>query len=228
MRRVTIVVAALAWWALAASAPNASAAEATVDGVTIKLPSPAGFCDLTPSHAMDRQAIAMMTELISKGHGNRLLAIAADCQQLAVWRDGRGLLGDYTQFATPASATASEEARNATCKSMRTQGEQEFSGIKEEVKSKLEEALKQVKVKSQSYIGFLGEDAAACYVGILQNLKAGDGSDKTQLALLAIMLVKGRFLFVNRYAVYVNADTVTATLDKLKLNVAAVQAVNRD
>jgi hypothetical protein len=229
MRNVTFALAGLAsWFALVALAPNAVAAEATIDGASIKLPAPAGFCDLSASQAMDRQAIEMMTQFLAKGQGNRLLAIAADCRQLADWRAGKGLLGDYTQYAVPAAATASDALFKSTCDGMRTGGEREFSNIKDDVKSKLEEALKQVKVKNQSYIGFLGDDAAACYVGILQNFKAADGSDKTQVALLAIMAVKGRLLFVNRYAPYVDADTVTTTLAMLKASVAVLQAANRN
>ena len=49
----------------------------------------------------------------------------------------------------------------------------------------------------------------------------------TQLTLLAITVVKDKFLFVNRYAPYVSADSVGDTLAKLKLTVTALLAANR-
>jgi hypothetical protein len=63
-------------------------------------------------------------------------------------------------------------------------------------------------------------------VALLQKLKAEDGTEVTQLTVLAITSVKDRFLFVNRYAPYVNADTVGDTLEKLKATIAALQAAN--
>jgi hypothetical protein len=114
-----------------------------------------------------------------------------------------------------------------TCASLRTQGEQTFSSIKDDMKTKMEEAIKNLKVNDQSFAGFLGEDPTACYVAMLQNLKAGDGQTVTQLALLAITVVKGKFLFVNRYAPYVNSDTVKDALAKHKLTIAAPLAAHR-
>jgi hypothetical protein len=229
MRRPTaIIVAAACLCALAGTASSAMAAEATVDGVSIKLPAPAGFCDLTRSNSADKRGIETIEQLVSQANGNRLLGIAADCQQLARWREGKQLLADYGQYQTPPAPAATDETFKQTCASLRTQGEQTFSSIKDDMKTKMEEAIKNLKVNDQSFAGFLGEDPSACYVAMLQNLKAGDGKTITQLALLAITVVKGKFLFVNRYAPYANSDTVKDALAKHKLTIAALLAANRN
>jgi hypothetical protein len=222
-----IIVAAACLCALAGMASSTMAAEATIDGVSIKLPAPAGFCDLTRSNSADKRGIDTIEQLVAKANGNRLLGIAADCQQLARLREGKQLLADYEQYQTPQTAAATDEMFKQTCASLRTQGEQTFSSIKDDMKTKMEDAIKNLKVNDQSFAGFLGEDATACYVAMLQNLKAGDGQTVTQLALLAITVVKGKFLFVNRYAPYVNSDTVKDALAKHKLTIAALLAANR-
>jgi hypothetical protein len=228
MRRPTaIIVAAACLCALAGTASSAMAAEATIDGVSIMLPAPTGFCDLTRSNPADKRGIDTIGQLVAKANGNRLLSIAADCQQLARWRDGKQLLADYAQYQTPQAPAATDEMFKQTCASLRTQGEQTFSSIKDDIKTKMEEAVESLKVNDQSFAGFLGEDSSACYVAMLQNLKAGDGQAVTQLALLAITVVKGKFLFVNRYAPYVNSDTVKDALAKHKLTIAALLAANR-
>ena len=223
-RAIGIVFACLG--ALAGAASNALAAQVTVEGVSISLPAPAGFCELTSDNPSDRRMLGTIGDLVAKAGGNRLLAMSADCQQLTDWRAGRRLLGDYTQYQAPQIATAKGETFRQTCAALRTQGGQEFSSMKDDLKAKMEESARRMKVNEQSFAGFLGEDPTGCYVAMLQKMKSEDGTDVTQLTLLAITIVKDKFLFVNRYAPYVSADTVNDTLAKLKLTVAALQAAN--
>ena len=203
------------------------AAQATVEGVSINLPVPAGFCELNGSNPSDKRALDVIGDLVAKARGNALLSMSADCQQLADWRAGRRLLGDYGQYQAPSSAAANEETFRQTCAAVRTQGEETVSSLKKDLKAKMEDAVRDLKVNDQRFAGFLGEEPTACYVALVQKLKAEDGTDITQLTVLAITTVKNRFLFVNRYAPYVNADSVNDTLGKLKLTIAALQAANR-
>jgi len=228
MRTPTANILATAFLcALSGIASRAMATEATVEGVSINLPAPAGFCELTKSNSPDKRAIDVMERLVG-GSGNRLLGITADCQQLADWRVGKRLLADYGQYQTPlAESAATDQLLKQKCASLRTQGEQIFSSIKDEMKSKMEEGVKQLRVNEQSFVGFLGEDPTACYIAILQKLSPPGGTEATQLTLHAETIVKGRFLYVNRYARYVNSDTVKDTLEKLKSTVAALLAANR-
>jgi hypothetical protein len=199
----------------------------SVAGVAISLPVPAGFCELSSSNPNDQRLLDTIGEALTKAHGNQLLAMSADCQQLADWRAGRRLLGDYGQYQAPRIATANEDTFHETCTTLRTQGGATVSNLKKDLKTKMEDAVRDLKVDEQRFVGFLGEDPMACYVALLQKLKAkGEGADVAELSVLAFTMVKGRFLFVNRFAPYVNADTVNDTLEKLKATLAALQAAN--
>src|SRR5262249_61282340 len=83
-----------------AVASGAWAAEVTIGGVPITLPVPAGFCELSADHSFD---IRMQTDFGGslERTGSRLLAISADCRQLADTRAGKRVgLGDYGGFGT--------------------------------------------------------------------------------------------------------------------------------
>ena len=228
MRVVASVTVVVAFFCLLlGAASNSRAAQASVQGVAINLPVPAEFCELTSTNPTDKRMLDTLGDAVAKSRGNVLLAMAADCQQLADWRAGRRLLGDYGQYQAPPNAAANEETFKETCAALRTQGGQTLSNVKKDLKARMEEAVRQTKVNDQRLVGFLGEDPMACYVALVQKLKAEDGTEVTQLAVLAITSVKDRFLFVNRYAPYVNADTVGDTLEKLKATIAELQAANR-
>jgi hypothetical protein len=203
------------------------AAQVKVEGVPIALPVPAGFCELSSGNPTDQRILETIGEALAKAHGNQLLAMSADCRQLADWRDGRRLLGDYTQYQAPRIAAANDETFRQTCAALRQQGGRGFANLKTDAKTKMEDTVRQMKVNEQRFAGFLGEDPAACYIALLQKLKAEEGPDVTQLTVLAITVVKGKFLFVNRYAPYVNADSINETWAKLKLTIAALQEANR-
>ena len=206
---------------------DATAAQVAVEGVSLNLPVPPGFCELSSGNPADRRMLDMIGDLVAKARGNQLLAMSADCQQLADWRAGRRLLGDYGQYQAPKLATASEDTFKQTCAALRTQGGQSIANMRKDLKDKMEESVRRMKVNDQRFAGFLGEDATACYVALLQKLRSEDGPDVTQVTVLAITTVKDRFLFVNRYAPYVNADSVNEALAKLKLTIAALLEANR-
>jgi hypothetical protein len=203
------------------------AAQATLEGVTINLPVPTGFCELSQDHPTDQRLLDTIGEALAKARGNQLLAMSADCQQLEEWRDGRRLLGDYGQYQAPHIASANEETFRQTCAALRQQGGRSFANLKNEAKAKMEDTIRQMKVNEQRFVGFLGEDPTACYVALLQKLKAEEGADVAQLTVLAITMVKGKFVFVNRYAPYVNPDSINETLAKLKATIAALHEANR-
>lgn len=203
------------------------AAQARVEGVSIALPVPAGFCELSSANPTDHRMLDTIGETLAKARGNQLLAMSADCRQLAEWRDGRRLLGDYGQYQAPRMASANDETFRQTCAALRSQGGRSFANLKNDAKTKMEESVRQLKVNEQRFAGYLGEETTACYIALLQKLKAEEGPDVTQLTVLAITMVKGKFLFVNRYAPYVNADSIAETWAKLKLTIAALQEANR-
>jgi hypothetical protein len=228
MRGIVSVTAVVAFFCLLLGAASTSrAAQGNVQGVTINLPVPVGFCELSSSNPNDQRLLDTIGEALAKAHGNQLLAMSADCQQLTDWRTGRGLLGDFGQYQAPRIAAANEETFRQTCAALRTQGGATVSNLKKDLKSKMEDAVRDLKVNEQRFVGFLGEEPTACYVALLQKLKGKEGADVTELTVLAFAMVRDRFLFVNRSAPYVGADTVGATLEKLKATVAALKAANQ-
>ena len=73
----------------------------------------------------------------------------------------------------------------------------------------------------------LGEDNDACYAGLIQKIHTEANTDKTQITAFAISLVKDKSVFIHRFAVFRNAQTVDATLRKIKIDVAALIAANK-
>jgi hypothetical protein len=217
---------------LAAVASGAWAAETSIGGVSINLPAPAGFCELSASQPADNRALTTFGGLLEKS-GNRLLGFFADCQQLADWRAGkRPLLDDYAQFQTPISGmdrvVASPKAFiHETCATLRAQGKELNSNIAPDVKSKIERALANVKMDSLEFVGVLAEDDTACYAAQIMNAHVSNGADKTQIVLLALAVVKSKFIVLNRYRVYVGADAASDLLAKWKDTVAALYAANK-
>src|SRR5262249_11325726 len=179
------------------------AAEVTIGGVPITLPVPAGFCELSADHSFD---IRMQTDFGGslERTGSRLLAISADCRQLADTRAGKRLvLDDYAVFGTTVAGmnrvVASPKGDiHEACAGLRAQG---ASSQVPDIKSMLEGALARVKVDSQELVGVLAEDDTACYAAFI--LKA---RHKTMLMLFSSAVVKSKAIDVSRHADYRDAD----------------------
>src|SRR5215831_17448975 len=86
---------------LALASPSAMAAQVALGGVSINLPTPAGFCELSEGNAADNRMLTTLGDIVSKS-GNKLFAMSADCRQLTDWHARkRQLLDDYAQYQTP-------------------------------------------------------------------------------------------------------------------------------
>ena len=216
---------------LAAAVAPAVAADTTIGGVAVALPPPAGFCELSEAEPSDHEMVVVMSGLIEKT-GNKLLGLSADCQQLADWRSGRrALLDDYAQFQTPSAQidqliTSPQASIQQVCSALREQGSRILANVVGDVKTNIEAALKNVKMNEASFVGVLAEDDTACYSAQVQKMQAQNGTDKTQIGLVAITVVKRKFVFVDRMSVYVDADATSALLAKVQATVAALYAAN--
>jgi hypothetical protein len=225
LRRLAFVALALA------TAPSSvMAASVTVGGVSINLPTPTGFCELSQSNASDKRLLTTIGDLVSKS-GNRLLGYSVDCGELAAWHASkRQLLDDYAQYQTPIAtmeASGSPESIKQTCATLRAEGEKIASNQFPDMKSRVESAFKKTKLNESIFIGVLAEEPTACYSGLIQKLHTEADTDKTQLTLFAVTIVKGKSIFVYRFAVYASSDTVTDVLAKLKATIAALYAANK-
>jgi hypothetical protein len=216
--------------ALAAVTSNAFAADATVGGVSIKLPPPTGFCDLTNTDPSDKRMLTVLTDLVAKS-GNKLLSMSADCRQLIDWRARkRSLLDDYGQYQASMALMDKPTAEpvKETCATLRAQGDKMVAEQAPDIKSRVESALEKVKINEMRFVGVLAESTAACYGGLIQKLRTEAGTDKTQLTVFAATIVKNKSIFVYRMAVYATSDTVTRTLAKIRTDVAALLAANKN
>lgn len=212
-----------------AVASGAWAAEVTIGGVPITLPVPAGFCELSADHSSD---IRMQTDFGGslERTGSRLLAISADCRQLADRRAGKRLvLDDYAVFGTTVAGmnrvVASPKGYiHEACAGLRAQG---ASSQVPDIKSMLEGALARVKVHSQELVGVLAEDDTACYAAFILKARLPNGADKTMLMLFSSAVVKSKAIDVSRHADYRDADATLGVLAKLKDTVEALYAANK-
>ena len=213
---------------LAAAASNALAGQANLGGVSIRLPPPAGFCELSASNDSDKRMITVLGDLLQKS-GNKLLAMSADCRQLSDWHTGkRQLLDDYAQYQTaiagmdkPPSETIAE-----TCNTLREEGNKILANQLPDIKKRVETTLSNIKMNETSFLGVLGENNEACYAGLIQKIHTEANTDKTQITVFAISTVKNRSVFTYRFTVYQNQQTVEATLNKIKIDIAALIVAN--
>jgi hypothetical protein len=209
---------------LAASAYSASGLEAMLGEVFVTLPPPAGFCELTPRYEFDGRIVANISGPLKQA-GIRLLAMSADCGQLADARAGRRrLLDDMTQYHARMATIDKQPSESVAqaCATLRTQGSAVVGGINARLAGMLE---KNIAIES-SFLGVRSEDKNACYAAILHKLRTQAGADKTQVETYAFTIIRNRSIGVFRYALYQNRDTVDAVVAKLKADVAALLAAN--
>lgn len=216
-----------------AAATGAIAAEATIGGVSFSLPLPASFCELSAHAPSDSNLITSTSAVLGKA-GNTLLAMSADCQQLDDWRaHRRPFLDDYVEYQTPTGqmdqmVTSPEAAIQQSCAGLRAQGAQIASDLTPNVKAIFESTLKTIRLNETKFIGVVGEDRTACYAGLVSKIQTQSGTEKTQIVLFAITIVKNKVVLIYRFAVYTGSDiAITDLLAKLKGTTAALYAANK-
>jgi hypothetical protein len=208
-------------------------AEVTIGSISIILPPPAGFCELTVDEHLDNRAITDVTEALAK-FGIKLLAMSADCRQLTEWRAGkRPLLDDFAQYHIPVRMMTGEslpattaESINKICAGLRAHGERIVSNQMSDFKSVGERIFKEIGLNEIKFIGVVAEDPSVCYTAYLQKLRTVVGTDKTQLHMSATTGVKTKQIGLSRYAVYHSSNTLDGALAQAKRDIAALFAAN--
>jgi hypothetical protein len=213
---------------LLAATSRVMAGQASMGDVSVNLPPPAGFCELSDRNESDARMLSIVGKLLTDS-GNKLLSMAADCGQLAAWRSRRRqLLDDYSQYQTSLALLSQppSETIQQTCATLRAEGNKIVSNEMPDLKARVEAALKKVKLNQTTFIGVLAEEPRGCYAGLIQQIHTEAGIDKTQLSLFAVTAVKNRTVFVYRFMLHTGSDTVVSGLAKLKKDVAAFHAAN--
>jgi hypothetical protein len=210
------------------AASAAFAGPVDMGGVSVNVPPPSGFCDLSDKQPADQRMLTIVGGLLTQS-GNKLLSMSAECGQLNGWRTAqRQLLDDYAQYQTSAGLFSRPPAETIkqTCATLRAEGNKIVSNAMPDLKARVEAALKQVKMNQTTFVGVLAEEPRACYAGLIQQIHTETGIDKTQLSLFAVTAVKNRTVFVYRFTVHKGPDSIVEGLAKLKGDVAAFYAAN--
>jgi hypothetical protein len=210
---------------------TASAKDAKIGDVLLKLPPPPGYCEVDPSRPSDLLFSAVMERSL-KNTGNRLIALSADCTQLKDWRAGkRKLLDNLAQYQTKIDyeslhygADAAEFIKGV-CDLLRAEGEKLLTGMEPDMRARWKEILKNVKVNETRFIGVLGEEPGTCYMAVLQRA-AIDGRDKTQIAVGATTIVGGKLVYLYLWAPHVSANSIVDLFALTKAQVVRLKAAN--
>jgi hypothetical protein len=214
----------LAALVLAVSVSSALGLAAMIGDTFVKLPPPAGFCELTPRYEFDGRAVAVVSAYMA-GDNIKLLAMSADCNQLAEAREGKRQLDDVAAYLIFNSdmKTPTPFSVASKCSTLRAVSN---SPIGTDVDARLASILERIKVGETGSVGVIAEDDNACYTATLVKERTNDGAQKMLLNLQADAIVQTKAIMVRRQAVYQNPDTIKAVLPKFKNDVAAFIAVN--
>ena len=219
--------------AVAVSAFPVIAKEVKIGPASINLTAPPGFCVLTEDNPSNSRVISM-TRTMVEGVGNELLAMFANCQQLDDWRAGtRKLLDDFVQYQTQkrfkdAPPLPVAETIKEACAAMRAEGEKILANMLPDVKARVTEVSRTLKVNDMTFLGVLDEDGTGCYAAMLQKFATEAGTDKTQVTVFTTAIIKGKVVYYYLFAPFESPDTVPAMLAAQKNNVAALIAGNRN
>jgi hypothetical protein len=209
----------------------ATAKDAKVGGVLLKLPPPPGYCELDPSERSDLRLLSML-EGVFRSSGNRLLVVSADCTQLDDWRAGnRKFLDNLAQYQTRIALENSDYSTNGAetirtvCNETRREGEKMIAGIEPDVRARYEEVLKNVKLNETRFIGVLGEEPTICYAALVTRI-AADGAEKTQIIVWATTIVGGKIVYLYLFAPDVGGNSIADVFVQVKAQTARFKAAN--
>jgi hypothetical protein len=210
---------------------SVNARDVKVGATSITLSPPQGYCSLDASNTADAKMLAAVEGMLGRT-GNRLLLLSADCGQLADWRTGkRQLLDNMAQHQSlikleNARLSATPEATiEQACARLRKQGEQMVTDMTADVQERADKILKSVKLNEMKFLGVLGEEPRVCYAALLQRFLTEVGTEKTQVAVFATTIVRGKVLYYYLFAPYVSGETLSSMLQQHKAN---VQRLRRD
>jgi hypothetical protein len=214
----------LAALVLAASVSGALGLAAMIGDTFVTMPPPAGFCELTPRYEFDGRTVAVISAYMA-GDSIKLLAMSADCNQLAEAREGKRQLDDVSAYLVENSDIKMPTPFSVAskCSTLRASSK---SPIGTDVDARLASTIEKIKVNEAGSIGVIAEDDNACYTATLTKKTTDAGAEKVLVILQANVVVKTKAIIVRRQAVYQNSAAIKVVLPKLKSHVAAFVAAN--
>lgn len=210
---------------LIVSVSSASSLAAMIGDAFVKLPPPTGFCELTPRYEFDGRTMAMLSAFMA-GQSVKLLAMSADCDQLAAARESkRRRIEDVVLYQISESDMKMPTPFSVAsqCKILRIVRR---SPIGTDVDARQKAILEAINSNEVAFIGVVGEDDNACYTGTLIRQNTDEGAVKVFVELQASTVVQTRAIMVRRQGAYQDRDTIKVMLTKLKSDVAGFVAAN--
>jgi hypothetical protein len=228
--RVGFFLVAGGFIAALAGAGSSVAKDVRIGPVALTLPPPEGYCELIAGQPSDDSSIKKLSALLLSQLQSELLAVSAECGQLAAWRaqpgSQLGAIATYqTPIATKDSTLPREQVIKGACAFARSEGEKNAQASPDLAK-RLEAAIQRTVKFNSTSLGVLAESADACYSGTMIKMRIGEGAEVLRIAISAATVVKGKALIYQFQAAYEDAATVTTTLARARRNVAALLAAN--
>jgi len=208
---------------------DSSAQEARIGAISIKLTAPQGQCELSNEKGDEALVVSKLRELTAGGR-SQLLAIYADCGELAQFRSGKLEKFDtFSSYATPIStlnAVVPADVLRKVCTALRAKTDQGLAALLQERSADIERLLQGVKINEVKFLGVLAEEPSVCYSGQVQKLTTASNMEKLQVEILATILLKQKLITYKLYTPYQSSDTISNLLSKHKLNVVTLIAAN--
>jgi hypothetical protein len=212
-----------------------AAADAKIGDVPLRLPQPAGYCEMDPVLASDAPLIGRLHATMTKT-GNRLLVISADCAELKDWRNGeRPDLDHMAQYQTilelenePLPDTPEKMIKNYCANMHGLAGRLSGATGAQSVEARAEEASRFLDLKEIKLLGVVGEEPAVCYAATLQKFKVDTQEATTQMAIIATTLIKGKVVQLYLFAPYTGHATIAQLLAQQRTNMGRLQRANRN
>jgi hypothetical protein len=229
---ITVIRIATAFLIFCFVSGAVAAADAKIGDVPLRLPQPAGYCELDPVLASDAPLIGRLHTTMTKT-GNRLLVISADCGELRDWRNGkRQDLDHMAQYQTiielenePLPSTPEQMIKNY-CANMNTLGSQSTGATAQDAQERAELASKLLRLNEIRFLGVVAEDPFVCYAATLQKFKIDTHDPTTQLAIIATTLLRGKVVQFYLFAPYAGQKSITQLMTQQRTNVGRLQRAN--
>ncbi len=210
-----------------AFAEQAQPVATDIGGKSINLLVPENMCKMNPAHPADKRMIDASAAGI-KGK-NELLLSAVECTELKNWRTGKQrFLDNFGSYQVSlklknVDLTAQKSAiLHQVCDVFKKQGAKLLDTIRPDVNKRLQTSLENVQVNQVNMLGILHDTDEICAIATHQRIRTEDGTEKDQLSIYSITVVKGRMIYS-----YLFSPQGTKNLNKLSNQILSLHEANQ-